>query len=410
MKGGKQMDDFQSLLDANYTKIFYHTLKRVRNSYDAADITQNTILKAFLHYKAVRNPSSLATWLFRICNNEISQYYRVQEKTSLLSEMHIVPVDDASYDELYNAIDYLSQAQRQVILLKYFGGYSMQEIALLLSLSTATIKSRLYEARQSLKRLLNEISILPSLQKERRDAIMAILKLCEIGAKTIPCMSLHAQKQLLQCAKENSKFGAVVLSELANIPAGQEFVDITNGKLSYDELLQILACCDDASIYRLSGSNFRTWRSDAGNLLLRDIAAVFKSSGYVDSVEQIIYVPSMKDTIEWYKKILNWGAGDDEEGIEKWNHAIITPYSMEGDLNSYQNFKGFHIRHSSNNAKISYGSNAFIFVSGIEELRQSIIEKGWNSLTEISSYSWGTKGFCLTDVNGFILEFCEWEC
>lgn len=285
----------------------------------------------------------------------------------------------------------------------------MQEIAVLLSVNVATIKSRLYEARQRLKRLLSEIENLPVLQNERRDAIMATLKLCEIGAKTIPCMSLHAQKQLLQCAKANSKFGTAVISDLANIPTGQEFMDITSGKLSYDELLRILACCDDASLYRLSDSNFRTWRSDANNPLLKDIASIFKSSGYIDSVEQIMYVPSMKDTINWYKKYLNWCAGDDEEGDEKWQHSIITPYSMEGNLHSYQNFKGFHIR-PSHDSNISYGCNAFIFVSGIEEMRKSIVEKGWGKLTDISSNGWGTKGFCLTDINGFVLEFCEWEC
>ncbi|MCL2527624.1 MAG: sigma-70 family RNA polymerase sigma factor [Defluviitaleaceae bacterium] len=404
------MDDFQALLDANYAKVFYYTFKRVKNNHDAADITQNTILKAFLHYKAVRNPSSLAPWLFRICNNEISQYYRVREKPSPLTEELPAPEESANYDELHTAIDYLPQAQRQVVLLKYFGGYSMQEIALLLALSTATVKSRLYEARQNLKLRLNEIDLLPNLQKERRDAIMAILKLCEIGAKTIPCMSLHGQKQLLHCAKENSKFGTVVLSELANIPTGQEFMDITKGKLSYDELLRILACCDDASLYRLSDGNFKTWRNSAKNPLLKDIAAIFKSSGYVDSVEQIMYVPSMKDTIAWYKKYLNWGAGDDAEGIEQWQHAIITPYSMEGDLHTFQNFKGFHLRHSDSNANKPYSCNAFIFVSDVEEMRQSIVDEGWDNLTQISSYAWGTKGFCLTDLNGFVLEICEWEC
>lgn len=404
------MNNFQSLLDANYSKLFYHILKNVKNNHDAADIAQNTILKAFMHHKSVRNPSSLAPWLFTICKNEITQFYRMRERTSLLQEPHAEQKKDANYDELYKAIDYLSATQRQVILLKYFGGYSMQEIALLLSINTATVKSRLYEARQSLKRLLNEIDNLPALQKERRDAIMAILNLCEIGAKTIPCMSLHAQKQLLQCAKANSKFGTAVLSELANITTGQEFMDITNGKLSYDELLRILACCDDASIYRISDSDFRTWRSDVNNPLLKDIAAIFKSSGYIDSVEQIMYVPSMKDTVDWYKKYLGWSAGDDEEGIEKWQHAIISPYSMEGNLHSYQSFKGFHLRPGNKTADISYNCNAFIFVSGIEEMRHSIIEKGWDKLTGISSYVWGTKGFCLTDINGFILEFCEWEC
>ena len=55
--------DFQALIDANYAKVFYHSLKLVKNGHDAADITQNTFLKAFLNYSAVRKQESLEPWL-----------------------------------------------------------------------------------------------------------------------------------------------------------------------------------------------------------------------------------------------------------------------------------------------------------------------------------------------------------
>ena len=240
---------------------------------------------------------------------------------------------------------------------------------------------------------------------------MENLKLCSIGAKTIPCMSLHAQTQLLQCAKENAKFNATVLAELANIPSGQEFMDSCKGKLSYEELLRILACCDDASIYRLSGSKFSTWRSAPESSLIMDIAKLCKTGGYIDSVELIIYVPSIKDTIKWYKKYLNWYSEDeDNDDIEQWQHSIIRPYNMEGEHQSYQGFKGFHIRPGTIGESVSQNCHCFVFVSGIEDLRNSIVEKGWDKMTEITSYRWGTKGFCLTDLNGIVLEFCEWEC
>jgi len=239
---------------------------------------------------------------------------------------------------------------------------------------------------------------------------MANLELCSIGAKTIPCMSLHAQKQLLLCAKENAKFNTVVLAELANIPTGQEFMDSCSGKLSYEELLRILTCCDDASIYRLSDSKFSTWRSAPESSLIKDIATLCKTGAYIDSVELILYVPSMIDTIKWYKKHLNWDCDDDEESLDQWQHSIIKPYTMEGDIHTYQGFKGLHIRPGKNGNGPSQNCHCFVFVSGIEDLRSSIAESGWDKMTEIASYGWGSKGFCLTDLNGFTLEFCEWEC
>jgi len=408
------MSEFMTLVDTSYAKVFYHSLKQVKNDHDAADITQNTFFKAFMHFSTLRQPSSYEPWLFTICNNEIKQFYRNAKKTALLHENepqdHVLPEsDDEDYNMLYDAIGHLSDVQRQVVLLKYFGGYTMQELAIILSVSPVTVKSRLYEARKTLKRLLDTPAFSPSLQKERRNALMATLNLCAVGAQTIPCLSLYAQKQLLQCAKDNAKFNPAILAELANIPTGQAFMEACNGKLSYEELLRILACCDDSTLYRLSGSTFTTWRNAVGNPLIHDIAALQGSGGYIDSLEMILYVPSLIDTCRWYKKYLNWETDNDDADMEKWGHAAIRPYVCSEEPNSqYQGFKGFHLRRS-NGSAISNAS-CFVFVSGLEDARADIIERGLDKVSDICHNSWGTKTFSITDLNGFHIEFCEWEC
>ncbi|MCL2462877.1 MAG: sigma-70 family RNA polymerase sigma factor [Defluviitaleaceae bacterium] len=412
---------FQALVDANYAKVFYHSLKLTGNEHDAADVTQNTFLKAFLRYDAVRKRESLEPWLFVICNNEIRQFYRSHQKTAPAPERW-APPDNAA---LYAAIDRLSEAQRQAVLLKYFAGYTMEEIALARSTHVSTVKSRLYEARQSLKNSLSaqELPALPTLQIERRHYLMSMLNLCAVGAKTIPCMSLRGQKELLRCAKDNAKFSAAVLSELADIPSGQEFLDDCGGSLSYGELVAILACTDEATLYRISGQDYRTWRNAAGSPLIKDVAELYKTGGYVDSVEMILYVPSMRDTVEWYKKHLNWSADSDEEEMEKWGHVILSPYTNESAKHMYKDFRGFHLRlccedwqknHpgriSQNQGKFFENCGCFVFVSGLEELREAVIKTGLEQVGEIWSYGWGTRSFSITDLNGLTIEFCEWEC
>jgi len=398
--------EFQALADANYAKVFYHSLKAVKNEHDAADITQNTFLKAFLHYGAVRSQASLEPWLFAICNNEIRQFFRRTKDSHWQEPVQGQPVTE-NHDALYAAIDRLPDAQRLVVLLKYFGGYSMQEITIALDLRLSTVKSRLYEARRALKSMLDAPAPLPSSYKERRFLLMSMLNLCAAGAQSIPCMSLCAQKQLLQCARDNVKFTEAVLAELAEIPTGQEFLAACNGSLSWDELLRILACCDEATLYRIAGEKFKTWRKATGNELIRDAAALYRTGGYVDSVETILYVPSIRDTVNWYRKYLNWDCGDTEEDME-CGHAIIHPYSSESAQLMDKTFKGFHLRPDRGGRKIA-NCNCFVFVSGLEDLRAQIVETGWTQLSGIRSNGWGTRGFDLIDLNGLKLEFCEWE-
>jgi len=426
MKGGNPMD-FMALVTNSYSKVYYHCLKEVRSNHDAADITQNTFIKAFIHFGNVRDINSREPWLFTICNNEIKQFYRNSKKSTLLSEAELEtaelhaakprqPQPAESYDILYSAIDQLSDIQRQVVLLKYFGGYSMAELAIILSISQATVKSRLYEARKAMKRLLDS-SLHPSYYagtpgtasaKKRRTAIMAAINLCAIGAQTIPCMSLHAQKQLLQNAKDNAKFAPAVLAELASITTGQEFMEACNGKLSYDELLRILACCDDSVMYRLGGTPFGTWRNAAENPLVKDVTKLYKSGGYVDSVEPILRVKSIRETCDWYKKYLGWNTDSSEEDIKQTSHAIISPYMPEGTHVNYGHFKGFHLW--CGEKCVTSNSAFFIFVSGLKELRADIIERGSDSVSEIKYNAWGTNSFKITDINGTLLQFCEWAC
>ena len=412
------MDEFMALAESNYSKIYYHSLKQVRNSHEAADITQNTFVKALKYFDNVREPASYEPWLFVICNNEIKQYYRnckkiLHEQSEIQDSAFPEPQNDDYCDMLHDAIDSLSNLQRQVVLLKYFGGYTMQELAVALSISPATVKSRLYEARQTLKRLLDSPAISPALQKERRNALMATLNLCAIGAETITCMSLHAQKQLLHCAKDNAKFTSVILAELANIPTGEAFLEACGGKLSYEEFLRILSFCDDAIMYRIGGSSYKAWRNAGNNQLVKDIAALCKTGGYIDSVEPIVYVKSLTETIAWYRKYFNWGCHSTDEDCEKWGHAYIVPNNFKG--HTYRHFKGLHLRSEAcptdPQAVIGPLPNCsfFVFVSGLEDVRANIIDRGLDNVSEIRDYPWGVKSFAVEDLNGLLFEFCAWE-
>jgi len=401
---------FQNLVDACYAKVFYHSLKVLRSDHDAADVTQNTFLKAFICYGTLKDRDNPEPWLFTICNNEIGQLRRGRAKSVPQPEVRTRAAEPATdHTALYVAIERLPDAQRQVVMLKYFAGYSMREISLATAVEESTVKSRLYEARQALKRMLDGMEFTLPKNKDRRHRLMSMLNLIEAGSKTIPCMSLKAQKQLVQCAKENAKFSEAVLAELAEIQTGQDFLAACGGKLSYDELVRILSCCDEATLLRIAGTDYRARRNSVGNELIGDVTALYKTGGYVDSIETILYVPSMVETAKWYKKYLGWNSLDNiDEEAEQWGHLVVSPYSNENVQYEYREFKGFHLR-SDLGGKLS-GSNSFIFVSGLEAIRDIIVSNGWDKLTEIYHNCWGTKSFHLTDLNGFDLEFCEWEC
>jgi len=122
----------------------------------------------------------------------------------------------------------------------------------------------------------------------------------------------------------------------------------------------------------------------------------------------LLYVPSIRETCEWYIKHLNWYYGGDAAANDEYGHASLCPYTCGGDHNSYQHLKGFHLRASKSGA-IS-NSGCFVFVSGLEALRANIVNTGWDKIGEIIKNGWGSKTFAVTDINGFVIEFGEWDC
>lgn len=399
-----RVDDFSSLVDMYYAKVYYHCIKIMKNDYDAADITQNTFIKAFININHLKNNNSFGPWIFTICNNEIKMFYRKNKNIDINTPE---TTEAKSCERLYAAIDFLDEKYRNVIILKYFSDFKLREISAVTGLKEKTIKSRLYEARKLLKALLSDKVDLKNLphNKKGRCIIMSIARLMDLGAKVIPCMSVWGQKELIKCAKNNTKFSEEVLNELSKIEKGNDFLLESKGSISYDEAIKILACCDEAVLYRLNGQDYTTWRNGKGNPILNDIAQYLNTGGYIDSIEMIMYVPSIIETVNWYKKYLGWD-GDNSEEDEKYGYSQIRAYNNGTSGNTCNNFKGFHLRLSPNSS--STKGSCFVMVTSIEKLHEKIVNSGWNKISEIKDNGWGTKGFVLEDLNGFNLEFCEW--
>jgi len=411
------LKDFSGLVDLYYAKIFYHCVKITKNNHDSADITQDTFTKAFISIKNLRNAESFGAWLFKICNNEIKLFYRNRQKniSESIDTENIIdtsPRSPKKYYKLYSAIDILDEKYRKLIILKYFAEFSVKEIAALMGLEEKLVKSRLYDARRKLENLISGNSAglfnnFNQINQERKKEIMSTVKLVELGSRVIPCMSAWGQRELLKCAENNEKFSRDVLAEFAKIEKADEFAAECGGKLSYEELIKILARCDDSILYRMSGLEYNTWRGGRESKLLQDVADYLGTGAHIESLEFIMTVPSIKDTMAWYKKYLGWGDGNDAQQADDYGHTIIR---VNTDDNMSLTFKGFQLWKDASHGgtEATKNLNCFVFVTGLDAMYEKIKATGWEKVSEIFEPGWGVKQFTVEDLNGFKLHFSEW--
>ena len=135
--------------------------RRVQPREDAADLLSEVMLQAWRRLDAA--PSDLERrrmWLFTIARNVLANRARTNRRRSALTERirQQLADTDAIPDHLAVAVRdvvlRLPEAQRELVMLIHWDGFSIREAAELLGLNPSTARSRYAAAREALQRSL----------------------------------------------------------------------------------------------------------------------------------------------------------------------------------------------------------------------------------------------------------------
>lgn len=152
-----------SQLVSQYQRPVYNAAYRILgNKDDAADTTQTVFLKVFEHIAEYDPQFKFFSWVYRIAINESLNQVKKRRKQEPLADSEASPwrgpAEELDSTHLYNrvqgALMQLSKDYRTVVVLKHISGCSYQQISEILQLPEKTVKSRLYSARQLMKKTL----------------------------------------------------------------------------------------------------------------------------------------------------------------------------------------------------------------------------------------------------------------
>lgn len=132
------------------------------DSFEADDIAQDALVRAYVASGSFLGLSKFSTWLFRIAYNcYIDRKRRPDRKTTDLDSAEVLQIaatDETDvafkYQQLYNALDKIPNKERAAIILHYFEELSIKEIASILQMPVGTVKYHLSNGRNHLKSIL----------------------------------------------------------------------------------------------------------------------------------------------------------------------------------------------------------------------------------------------------------------
>lgn len=151
----------EELVQNYYDRIQYYFIQRVKDRYYAEDLTQEVFLKVLLALPK-KQPENFEAWLFTIAKFTLYDFYR-RKKIIFLPEDFAAYIDhdqssaQKSVDQsaLMDSINRLSDKLRRPFILS-IRGYSYQEIAAIIGVKESTVKSRIFQARQKIKKQVKE--------------------------------------------------------------------------------------------------------------------------------------------------------------------------------------------------------------------------------------------------------------
>lgn len=163
---------FAALVRAHQDEVYTLARRLVGDPHLAADVAQETLIRAWRGLPRFRGDAKFSTWLYRITVNTSWTHKKRARRhaVSSIDELREVPAPEDSGHPVFagenlelrarlrTALDRLPAGQRQVVVLKDVYGWSHAEISAAIGISETAAKVRLHRGRARLARDLAGVS------------------------------------------------------------------------------------------------------------------------------------------------------------------------------------------------------------------------------------------------------------
>ncbi|MEJ6949667.1 sigma-70 family RNA polymerase sigma factor [Natronospora cellulosivora (SeqCode)] len=133
----------------------------LHNSEDSMDAICDAVEKALINIKKLKEPKYFKTWFTRIVINECKMQLRKRRKVIQMADELYTPeikkMESKRRDgtiDLETALKELKPKIRLLIYLKYYLGYTLEDIAETMELPVGTVKTKIYSNLKVLRRQL----------------------------------------------------------------------------------------------------------------------------------------------------------------------------------------------------------------------------------------------------------------
>ena len=156
---------FAQLYEEHFNKIYRYVTLRIGDEMEAEDVTQQVFVNTLQSISSFKwRGISFSAWLFRIAHNQAVDYLRKKKRAALPldesltdsdSNPQLIAEDKQDIEQLLQATKKLTEAQREVISLRFTSGLPIAEVAKVMGKSQGAVKALQHSAIVALRKALS---------------------------------------------------------------------------------------------------------------------------------------------------------------------------------------------------------------------------------------------------------------
>ena len=162
----RDQEAFAQLYEEHFDKIYRYVTLKIGNETEAEDMTQQVFLNALQSISSFKwKGIPFSAWLFRIAHNQVVDYFRSKKRTTVPLDESLVSSNSndnpqsvveqkLDIEQLLLATKQLTEAQREVISLRFAGELSIAQVAKAMGKSQGAVKALQHSAIVALRKTL----------------------------------------------------------------------------------------------------------------------------------------------------------------------------------------------------------------------------------------------------------------
>lgn len=153
------METFAQRVEALRPRLYRTAFCYMGGEAMALDVLDEAVYRGLKSLKKLRQPEYFDTWMTRILLNECQRELKRRGRFQPLEDMPELSVEEFDHLPLQEAVRRLPKELRDVVILRYFSGYTQAQTAEALEVPQGTVATRQRRALQLLRLELEEASV-----------------------------------------------------------------------------------------------------------------------------------------------------------------------------------------------------------------------------------------------------------